>query len=266
VLTALATPAQAAPADLVPTGGQALVGTARYTQTLTARPGRWSEPGMQVSYEWRSGGQVVAGETGQRYELGPEDVGRRVQVRITATAPGLSPVTVTETRGPVKHRVDVRRVVRYSVETRGRITAPLGEFRNQAQATYDDPRGWRSAGIEFRRVAHGGAFTLVLAQASLLPSFSSVCSVQWSCRVGRFVVINQDRWRGASPAWDAAGLALRDYRHMVVNHETGHWLGLGHATCPGAGQLAPVMQQQSKGLQGCRFNPFPTTGEIASRS
>nr|WP_237447631.1 DUF3152 domain-containing protein [Nocardioides flavescens] len=266
VLTTLASPAVAAPADLTPTGGQALVGTARYTQTLTARPGRWSEPDVDVTYEWRSGGQVVAGVTGQRYELRPEDVGRRVQVRITATAPGLAPVTVTETRGPVKHRVDVRRVVRYSVETRGRITARLGEFRTQAQATYDDPRGWRSAGIEFRRVARGGAFTLVLSQASLLPSFSPVCSSMWSCRAGRFVVINQDRWLGASPAWNAAGLALRDYRHMVVNHETGHWLGLGHASCPGPGQLAPVMQQQSKGLQGCRFNPFPTTGEIASRS
>jgi hypothetical protein len=264
-LLALAQPAQAATADLAPTGGQALVGTARFTQTLTARPGRWSEPGVQVSYEWRSGGEVVAGEAGRRYELRPEDVGRPVQVRITATAPGLEPVTVTETRGPVRHRVDVRRVVRYSVETRGRIMAPMKEFRSQAQATYDDPRGWRSAGIEFRRVARGGAFTLVLSQASLVPSFSSQCSATWSCRVGRFVVINQDRWRGASPAWNAAGLALRDYRHMVVNHETGHWLGLDHARCPGPGQLAPVMQQQSKGLQGCRFNPFPTPGEIASR-
>jgi hypothetical protein len=88
----------------------------------------------------------------------------------------------------------------------------------------------------------------------------------WSCRVGRYVIINQDRWKDASPAWNAAHLALRDYRHMVVNHETGHWLGLHHATCPGPGRLAPVMQQQSKGLQGCRFNPFPTIHELDSRT
>ena len=115
-------------------------------------------------------------------------------------------------------------------------------------------------------VARGGAFTLVLSQAGLVPSFSSGCSSMWSCRVGRFVIINQDRWKNASPAWNAAHLALRDYRHMVVNHETGHWLGLGHASCPGKGRLAPVMQQQSKGLQGCRFNPFPTIHELNSRT
>ncbi len=84
--------------------------------------------------------------------------------------------------------------------------------------------------------------------------------------MGRYVIINQDRWQHASPAWNAAHLALRDYRHMVVNHETGHWLGLHHANCPGPGRLAPVMQQQSKGLQGCRFNPFPTIHELNSRT
>jgi hypothetical protein len=156
--------------------------------------------------------------------------------------------------------------VTYRVETRGHITTSLKEFRAQAQETYADPRGWRSAGIELRPVKHGGAFTLVLSQASLVPSFSSGCSSMWSCRVGRFVIINQDRWKNASPAWNAAHLAVRDYRHMVVNHETGHWLGLGHASCPGKGRLAPVMMQQSKGLNGCRFNPFPTTREINSRT
>ena len=40
-------------------------------------------------------------------------------------------------------------------------------------------------------------FSLVLAEASWLPRFSSVCSVQWSCRAGRYVVINQTRWKDA---------------------------------------------------------------------
>jgi hypothetical protein len=61
---------------------------------------------------------------------------------------------------------------------------------------------------------------------------------------------------------------LRDYRHMVVNHEAGHFLGFGHANCGGPGQLAPVMQQQSINLQGCQHNPWPLQWErqrLASR-
>ncbi len=159
------------------------------------------------------------------------------------------------------HRVGVQRSVTYSVATRGPVTASVKEFARLAQQTFEDPRGWRGGGVAFRRVAKGGSFTLVLATAEQVPSFSSQCSSQWSCRVGRFVVINQTRWRHASPAWNAAGRSLRDYRHMVVNHEVGHWLGLGHSGCPGAGKPAPVMMQQSKGRDGCTFNPFPTLAE-----
>ena len=160
------------------------------------------------------------------------------------------------------YAVPVRRRVTYSVTTRGRVTASLKVFRRQAQETFDHPRGWRAGGVQFRRVRRGGDFTLVLAAAATLPSFSAGCSVQWSCRVGRHVVINQLRWTQASPAWNAAGRSLRDYRHMVVNHETGHWLGLGHASCRGG--RAPVMMQQSKGTGGCRFNPWPLDWEARS--
>lgn len=242
-------------------------GVARYTHTLVAAPGRYQEKPSRIRYQWLRGDKPVAGATGRQYAIAPRDVGERLRVRLTVVAPGYDPLTVVTRPTPVvRHRVDVRRTVRYHVETRGRITTSLKQFKAQAQQTYEDPRGWRAAGIRFVPVAHGGAFTLVLAQAALVPSFSSQCSAMWSCRVGRFVIINQDRWKNASPAWNAAHLALRDYRHMVVNHETGHWLGLHHAGCPGKGRLAPVMMQQSKGLQGCRFNPFPTIHEIESRT
>ena len=163
-----------------------------------------------------------------------------------------------------QHRADARRVVTYSVTTRGHVTASMEVFRRQARETYADPRGWRAGGVEFRRVPRGGSFTLVLAAARAVPTFSSTCSATWSCRVGRFVIINQERWKHASPAWNHAGLALRDYRHMVVNHETGHWLGLGHAGRPARGAKAPVMMPQSKGTAGCRLNPWPLPREAAA--
>ncbi len=155
-------------------------------------------------------------------------------------------------------------LVTYSVTTRGAITANLAEFKSQANATLNDAKGWSRMGVAFQEVASGGSFTLVLSEASQLPTFSPGCSAEYSCNAGRYVIINQDRWQGATASWNQAGGSLRDYRHMVVNHETGHWLGHGHENCGGSGQPAPVMQQQSIGLQGCTFNPWPLVSELWS--
>ena len=154
--------------------------------------------------------------------------------------------------------------VNYDVTTRGAINANFNEFKLLASQTLNDGRGWSRLNVRFQEVSSGGQFTLVLSEASQLPTFSSGCSAEYSCRAGRYVIINQDRWQGATPSWNDAGGSLRDYRHMVVNHETGHWLGHGHSSCSGAGQPAAVMQQQSIDLQGCSFNPWPLAGELAA--
>jgi hypothetical protein len=238
-------------------------GVQRYGRSVTATPGRWSATPETVRYQWLRDGRPIPGATGSRYTFAPPDVGTRVRVRVTATRAGYRTASHDSARlAEVRHRRDVRRTVTYVVRTNGRITADVDQFARQAAETYADPRGWRGKGVQFRRVRSGGSFTLVLANAATLPSYSSVCSTMWSCRVGRYVVINQTRWLSASPAWNRAHRSRRDYRHMVVNHETGHWLGKGHASCPGRGQLAPVMMQQSKGTQGCRFNPWPTLREL----
>jgi hypothetical protein len=208
----------------------AVEGVRRYGHRLVADPGDWSPEPDRVRYRWFRNGDPIRGAE--------SPATRRIQHRM-----------------PVRHRVT------YHVATRGRITARLATFKRQAQATFDAPRGWRAAGVAFRRVARRGDFTLVLSQASRVPSFSSGCSAQWSCRVGRYVIINQTRWQRASPMWNDAGRSRRDYRHMVVNHETGHWLGHGHRGCTGRRDRAPVMQQQSIALDGCRPNPWPKAGE-----
>lgn len=249
-------------ARLVLRGDPKVRGEQRFTRTVRATPGRWRTEPTKVRYRWLRDGEPIRGARGASYRIGVADVGHRLRVEVVATAPGHTRERArSERTEKVAHRVGVQRSVTYSVVTRGPVTASVKEFARLAQQTFEDPRGWRGGGVAFRRVARGGSFTLVLATAAQVPSFSSQCSSTWSCRVGRYVVINQTRWQHASPAWNAAGRSLRDYRHMVVNHETGHWLGLGHSGCPGAGKPAPVMMQQSKGRDGCTFNPFPTLAE-----
>lgn len=156
-------------------------------------------------------------------------------------------------------------VVTYNVASRGTVSADLNEFAAQFNETLNSPNGWSRLGVRFEQVASGGRFTAWLSEASQMTSFSaSGCDATVSCRVGNNVVINETRWQGGSDAWNAAGGSLRDYRHMVVSHETGHWLGHGHRSCSGAGNPAPVMQQQTIDMQGCTPNPWPLSQELYS--
>ncbi len=152
----------------------------------------------------------------------------------------------------------------YCVAAKGVDQSYLGTLKSKLQAVYGDSRGWSVNGqVQFSPVASGCSFTVWLTAADLVPSFSStICDNIWSCRVGNNVILNFDRWSGASSAWNSAGGTLDEYRSMVINHETGHWLGFSHRYCSGAGQPAPVMQQQSISLQGCSFNAWPTASEI----
>lgn len=161
-------------------------------------------------------------------------------------------------------KLDPTKTFSYCVAAKGlEYTMPI--LQAKLAQTYADPRGWSLGGkTRFVEVATGCDFTVWISAASEMPSFGDICDSTWSCRVGPNVVINADRWNGASDSWNAAGLNLEDYRSMVINHETGHWFGFNHSNCPGAGQLAPVMQQQSISLQGCTFNPWPLPSELAA--
>jgi hypothetical protein len=156
------------------------------------------------------------------------------------------------------------KVITYSVSGRGNVSS-LEDFSAEAAQVYADLRGWSLGGsLRFDRVASGGDFTLWLTADGLMSTFGGSCDVVWSCRNGRNVVINEDRWLGATDTWHAAGKPLATYHEMVLNHETGHWLGFNHAHCSGPGQPAPVMQQQSMTLEGCLPNPWPLPSERAT--
>lgn len=156
------------------------------------------------------------------------------------------------------------RVVTYTISTKGATSSDLGEFSAQVNQTLNDSRGWARLGVTFQEVASGGQFNLILSEAALVPSFSAGCDTEYSCRVGISVIINDVRWSTGSPAWNESGASLRDYRHMVLNHEVGHWLGHGHLSCPAGGSAAPLMQQQSISLQGCTANAWPLESELWS--
>ena len=153
---------------------------------------------------------------------------------------------------------DPERVIRYDVQTRGDTGVPVEDFADHLALTLADYRGWSLGGaVAFRQVAEPGQseVTLWLAEASTMTSFSPGCSVEFSCRVGRDVVINADRWTQATDVWT---LGLDAYQHYVVNHELGHFLGFAeHPPCPGPGRPAPVMTPQSTSLGECRFNVWP---------
>jgi len=132
------------------------------------------------------------------------------------------------------------------------------EFAKDIRGILGDPRGW-TAGGQWRLQQVGPAdmadFTIYLATPA---SRDKLCGgtpdSYTSCRNGSNVVLNVARWANAVPNY---GAPLDVYRQYMVTHETGHRLGQNHQLCPGAGQPAPVMEQQTLGLHGCVPNPWP---------
>lgn len=145
--------------------------------------------------------------------------------------------------------------VRVSVE--GGLPVDGEAFVSMVMATLNDPRGWSRDGITFART---GASSADVEVALASPDTSArLCRPlrtfgRLSCRNGDRAILTFMRWAGATE--DYAG-DVTGYRRYVVNHEVGHALGHGHVPCPAAGALAPVMMQQTKGLDGCAPNPWP---------
>lgn len=142
----------------------------------------------------------------------------------------------------------------------GAVVDPAA-FAAAVEGTLADRRSWTAGGgWSFQRVASDAGADLVVHLTTpqttdrLCGQYGLDTAGEVSCRGGRNVMINLKRWQLAVP-WYAD--ALDEYRHMVINHEIGHFLGHGHSSCPGQGQAAPVMQTQTYGLESCVRNPWP---------
>ncbi|MGY2083460.1 DUF3152 domain-containing protein [Blastococcus sp. SYSU DS0539] len=153
------------------------------------------------------------------------------------------------------------RTVTYTVSSQGVVAGDLGTFATVARDALSDPRGWALGGtVAFQEVASGSDFDLILASPAVVAAAAPGCSAQWSCRVGRSVYINDERWRFGTDAWPHD---LASYQRYVILHEIGHWIGIPHTDCPTPRRTAWVMQQQSISLQGCRANLWPVIAERA---
>ncbi|HYO34784.1 MAG TPA: DUF3152 domain-containing protein [Geodermatophilus sp.] len=152
---------------------------------------------------------------------------------------------------------------RYVVEIEDGIEVDGPSFAAAVEETLGDPRSWGNGGrMSFQRVGEAEAaagqyeFKVTLISPGNMERYCPRVGTggYTSCRYGDRAVINLARWATAVP--DYVG-DIPTYRHYVVNHEVGHALGNGHQECPGPGQPAPVMQQQTLGLEGCGKNAWP---------
>ena len=168
-----------------------------------------------------------------------------------AVVPGTSPVSGA---GPLQ---------RFVVEVEDGIGVDAAAFATAVEGTLADPRSWGNGGrMSFQRVgvpeAAAGDYEFKVSLVSP-GSMETYCpgvgtGGYTSCRYGERAVINLARWATAVPDYEGD---VATYRLYVVNHEVGHALGNGHRDCPGPGQRAPVMQQQTLGLEGCVKNAWP---------
>lgn len=149
----------------------------------------------------------------------------------------------------------------YTVEVEHGLPFRPAEAARTVEATLTDDRGWTGRlGTTFARVAADATdrdLRILLATPATTDRLCAPLETRGrvSCRNGGLVVLNALRWAEGVP--DYAG-AVAAYRRYVVNHEVGHALGQSHVVCPAPGSPAPVMQQQTYGLDGCRRNVWPT--------
>ncbi|MFF4748971.1 DUF3152 domain-containing protein [Streptomyces sp. NPDC002514] len=143
-------------------------------------------------------------------------------------------------------------------------------FAQAVQQTLNDRRSWaHGGGRTFERVSSGEPdFVITLASPGTTAEWcaksgldTTVDNVSCDSAATQRVMINAYRWAQGSRTY---GDEIYAYRQMLINHEVGHRLGYNHVSCDKNGELAPVMQQQTKFLDHdgihCLANPWPYPG------
>ncbi|MEO7270126.1 MAG: DUF3152 domain-containing protein [Knoellia sp.] len=162
--------------------------------------------------------------------------------------------------------INPMRTVRVGLQVERGAGVNAAEAAAIISTTLGDKRGWQTRDqVRFRAVSPAAVasgdvdITIVLASPDLTDKLCAPLRTRGevSCFNMRKVVLNVRRWTEGVPGY---GTNLAAYRQYMVNHETGHGLYHGHVECARKGALAPIMLQQSKGLDGCLQNPWPSAG------
>jgi hypothetical protein len=218
-------------------------------------------PGAESAGGDTSGGAI----DGNGEQAIPENPATPVDLKVpTADLPEGSPFTpagagkwhVVPGSGP---KVGSGKLFTYTVEVEDGIdpSSYAGDdaFAAAVEGTLSDPKkGWTWDGkIALQRV--DGNFPNPSFKVSLTTPETThrpdACGFQIkfeaSCyrkSLGR-VLINLARWVRGAKAFNAD---MTGYRQYAINHEVGHALGNQHVGCGGEGKPAPVMMQQSFGV------------------
>ena len=99
------------------TTSPSLAGTALVGHTLSASPGKFTPAGATPSYQWQRNGVAISGATSRTYTLQPADVGQRVTVTVTVSAPQWAPAVALSQTTTL-----VRSVPRLTVRVAGHAT------------------------------------------------------------------------------------------------------------------------------------------------
>jgi hypothetical protein len=154
-------------------------------------------------------------------------------------------------------------VVTYSVSANPTTGVTSEEVESLAAIVLADPRSWSPIKkVRFARVGWSKArLRIRVLTPKATDRFCAPFRTQSykSCSKNWDVAFNADRWRLGSVY---SGMPLDQYRIYLINHEIGHSLGEVHLGCPGAQRVAPVMLQQTIGLQGCTPNPWPNPNAV----
>ncbi|MDF9815481.1 DUF3152 domain-containing protein [Streptomyces sp. SPB162] len=161
------------------------------------------------------------------------------------------------------------KVLRFRVDVEKGLPLDAALFTQTVFKTLNDSRSWGHGGTKtFERVSSGPADIVVtLASPGTTAKWcaksgldTTVDNVSCDAASTERTMINAFRWAQGA---DTFGVGrMHEYRQMLINHEVGHRLGHGHTGCPKAGELAPVMMQQTKflSLDGgptCKPNAWP---------